>query len=139
MQQSTEFENLKVKITEKEIEHVSKLEPFERYRYLIKRVADSELMFSLKKEDQWAIAQVDDCKLFSIWSSKEFALLNATDLWNGYSPVEIDFDMFEDEIMPFLKENNYLMNTFSMSGKSGFVVEVDEFIRDLKEELRNYE
>jgi hypothetical protein len=128
-----------MRINEKEIEAVEKLAPFERYNYLIKRIANLEVMFSLKKGDEWAIAEVEDNLLFSLWSAKEFALLNATDAWTGFTTVEINFEMFEGEIIPLIKERNYLLNCFPTNGRSGFIVDIDEFLRDLKEELENYE
>jgi len=36
-------------------------------------------------------------------------------------------------------ENNYLINVFPMNNKTGFVVSLEEFERDLSEELKNYE
>jgi hypothetical protein len=128
-----------MRVTEKEIESVSKLAPFERYKYFIKKVANSEKMCALQKEDEWAIAEVDNYKLFSLWSAEEIASLNATGIWEGYDSVEISFDMFEEQVVPVIRQNDYLLNIFSVNGKVGFVVDVDEFIRDLKEELKNYE
>ncbi|GEP98234.1 DUF2750 domain-containing protein [Chitinophaga cymbidii] len=128
-----------MRITEKEIENVLKLDPFERYKYLIKRVADTQVMYALKLGSEWAIADIDENKVFSIWSAREFALLNATGVWETYDAVEINLDFFEKAIMPLLESNGFLLNVFSINNRSGFVVELDEFIRDLNDELRNYE
>ena len=37
-----------------------------------------------------------------------------------------------------IRENDFLINVFP-TNKTGFVVTLDEFIRDLKDELKNYE
>ena len=131
--------NLDMHITEKEIESVNKLEPLARYKYLIKRIASFQRMYSLKKDDEWAIAEIEGYKVFSIWSAKEFALLNTTGNWQDYQSTEIDFGLFEEEIVPLIRENNYLLNVFSVKNKSGFVVDIDEFLNDLSIELKNYE
>ena len=115
------------------------MEPFDRYQYFIKRVADFEVMYSLKNGDEWAIAELEDNKVFSLWSAEVFAKKNAVGEWSNFEPIEIDFDLFEDEIVPFITENNFLLNVFSVNGKSGFVVELEEFMRDLKEEIKKYE
>ena len=63
-----------IKITEKEIKAVSALAPYERYKYFIKRIVDTELMYSLKSHDgNWAISKVEASKLFPLWSAREFA------------------------------------------------------------------
>jgi hypothetical protein len=126
--------------TEKEIENVIKLDAYARYQYLIKKVADSGILFSLKNdENDWALAEVDNNKLFSIWSSKEFAAINAIGAWSSYNPFQISLEVFKEEIEPLIKENGYLLNIFSSLNKTGFIVMLEEFLRDLGEELEKYE
>ncbi|MCH4828206.1 MULTISPECIES: hypothetical protein [Flavobacterium] len=47
-------------------------------------------------------------------------------------------DDLEDEIFDLIASKNYLIDVFPVNGKSGFVVDLDEFARDLSEELKNY-
>jgi hypothetical protein len=128
-----------MRVTEKEMENVIRLKPFDRYMYFIKRIADAELIYSLKDDDGWAIAEVGDYKLFSVWSAKEFALLSKTDEWLDYNPTEISLQEFEENIIPLIVEKKYLINVFSVNSKTGFIVELGEFLRDLEEELKKYE
>lgn len=128
-----------MKITSKEIETVSKLEPEKRYQYFIKQVADTEKMYSLvDKEGSWAIADVDDKALFSVWSASESAQACALGEWGGFSVKEFTIEDFEDEIIDEIDANEYLINVFSVNGKSGFIVDYNEFARDLSEDLKKY-
>jgi hypothetical protein len=129
-----------MKVTEKEVESVSKLEPFKRYQYFIKRVADSEVMYSLQSiVGNWALSEVDGNLLFSLWSAKEFAIQHLVDEWKEYKIKEISFDAFEDELKSLVKDEKYLLNIFPTGQKTGFIVTLDEFVRDLSEELKKYE
>jgi hypothetical protein len=128
-----------MKITDKEIEATSKLEPAKRYQYFIKRVADTEKMYSLVDgEGDWAIADVEDKSLFSVWSAPEFAQACALDEWKEFSVKEFTIEDFEDEIIDEIDRNGYLINVFSVKGKSGFIVDFNEFARDLSEEMKKY-
>lgn len=128
-----------MKITDKEIEATSNLEPAKRYQYFIKRVADSEKMYSLvDDEGSWAIADVDEKSLFSVWSAPKFAETCAVGEWEGFVVKEFTIENFEDEVIDEIDKNGYLINVFSVKGKSGFVVELNEFARDLSEEMKKY-
>ena len=122
-----------------EIESVIKLEPFERYKYSLKRIADNETLYTIKRDNETiAISDLDDEKLIPFWSAKKFAELNITDEWNEFYVEEISLDDFENEMVDFINENNFLMNIFPINNKTGFVVSLDEFIRDLNIELERF-
>jgi hypothetical protein len=122
-----------------EIESVIKLEPFERYKYSLKRIADNETLYTIKRDNETiAISDLDDEKLIPFWSAKQFAELNITDEWNEFYVEEISLDDFENEMVDFINENNFLMNIFPINNKTGFVVSLDEFIRDLNIELERF-
>mgnify|MGYP003610105551 FL=1 len=122
-----------------EIESVIKLEPFERYKYSLKRIADNETLYTIKRDNETiAISDLDDEKLIPFWSAKQFAELNITDEWNEFYVEEISLDDFENEMVDFINENNFLMNIFPINNKTGFVVSLDEFIRDLYIELERF-
>ena len=122
-----------------EIESVIKLEPFERYKYSLKRIADNETLYTIKRDNETiAISDLDDEKLIPFWSAKQFAELNITDEWNEFYVEEISLDDFENEMVDFINENNFLMNIFPTNNKTGFVVSLDEFIRDLNIELERF-
>ena len=122
-----------------EIESVIKLEPFERYKYSLKRIADNETLYTIKRDNETiAISDLDDEKLIPFWSANQFAEPNITDEWNEFYVEEISLDDFENEMVDFINENNFLMNIFPINNKIGFVVSLDEFIRDLNIELERF-
>lgn len=128
-----------MKITNKEVESVSMLDSLERYKYFIKRVADTEMMYTLvDAEGDFALDDVDNNTLLSLWPASEFAVLCATDIWSSFSIKELTLEEFEDELIDKIEENKWLLNVFSVGTKSGFVVDINEFAKDLSEELKKY-
>lgn len=128
-----------MKLTLNEIKSVSLLEPQKRYNYFIKKVADSEIMYSLKdKEGRWATSEVEGKKLFSLWTAKEYAANCIIGEWDNYKPYKITLDEFQNQIIDYLEENDFLLNIFSIKSNSGFVVSLSEFVQDLTDELNKY-
>jgi len=128
-----------MKINKQEIESVSKLPVFERYKYFIKRVADFEIMYTLvDDDDNLAISEVEDKRLVSFWSASEFASICAIKEWQDYKIKEISLEEFEEEYIDTIAENDYLINIFSTAETTGFIVDINEFARDLNEEMKKY-
>lgn len=124
----------------KEIETVSNLKPFDRYKYFIKKIADFEVLYTIKSlEGNFAISETDNYLMFPVWSHQKFAKLNLNKEWLNFKIIEISLEELSEKIYPFILENNYLINVFPMNNKTGFVVSLEEFERDLSEELKNYE
>jgi hypothetical protein len=123
----------------REIESVSNLSPIERYKYFIKKIADYEEVWTILDENgDYALSDIDDKIFISFWSSKEFIYSNLDGGWEKCIPKKISFDDLENEIFDLIAVEGYLINVFPVNGKSGFVVELNEFARDLSEELKNY-
>ncbi|MCT2561814.1 DUF2750 domain-containing protein [Chryseobacterium herbae] len=123
----------------KEIENVIKLEPHERYKYFIKKVADWEIFFTMvDKEGNYVTSELDSQKLFPLWSAKELAELCKTSGWEEFTIKQIDLDVLENEIIDYIADSGCLINVFPVYDRTGFVVNLQEFTRDLSEELKNY-
>lgn len=123
----------------KEIENILRLNPFERYQYFIRKIADWEKSYTLVFQNgDYAISTIDDKKLFPIWSAKEFAELSKTEGWESCEVQELTLDDFEETLFDYIVENDFLINVFP-TNKTGFVVSLEEFARDLKEELEQYQ
>lgn len=123
----------------KEIEKVSSLEPLERYKYFIKKVADSELIYTLiDSSSRYVTSIVDGKELFPMWSSIDFVNLCKVNGWELFEIKKIDFDDLENEVFDIIADHNYLINVFPVNDRTGFVVDLEEFANDLKEELENY-
>lgn len=120
----------------KEIENVILLDPFERYKYFIKKVADWEVFFTLlDDEDQYALSELDEYKLFPVWSAKEFADLCKVGGWENYKIKKLILSNLENEVVDFITQTECLINVFPVYDKTGFPVDLQEFIRDLNDEL----
>lgn len=128
-----------MKITQREIESVSSLNPFDRYKYFIKRVADFEVMYTLVDErGRFAISEVEGNIMLSFWSAQEYAIINAANEWKNYRVQTITLGDFEKEVIDLISEQNYLLNIFPINDKTGFVVNIGEFAKDLASEMKKY-
>lgn len=123
-------------LSEKEIASVVKLAPFDRYKYFLKRVADTERMYTLVNgNNEYALSEVKGNYVFSLWPFREYALLSIVGEWDNY---QVTLDEFENEVIDFIEENKYLINVFTVDSKAGFIVNLIEFARDLSDELKKY-
>ena len=128
-----------MKINKKEISIVSELEPLNRYKYFVKRVADFEILYTIVDNDgRLAISQVENHKLVSFWSAHEFAKPYLIDEWKDYEVKQIAMEEFEESFIDLIVEEGYLINIFPVRNKAGFVVNINEFVRDLSEEYEKY-
>ncbi len=128
------------RVTNKEIDSVSSLDAFSRYRYFIKKIADFEEVWTIQDENQeYALSDVDDNTFVSLWSAEEFIKTNLSEGWENCEPIKLDLEKLGEELIPYASDNCYLINIFPVNGKSGFIVSVDEFVRDLNEELEQYD
>jgi hypothetical protein len=129
-----------MKITEPEVKSVSALEDFKRYKYAIKRIADHTNVYTLKnKTGNWAISTIEQNKLFPIWPAAVYAENCIIDDWAGFEVEEISLNNFQKDLMNAIEKDGFLLNIFPVGQTTGFIVDVEEFTRDIKEELKNYE
>lgn len=127
-------------INEIELQAVSTMGAFDRYRYFIKRIAGQQEIWVLEdKRNNYAISEVDGNLLFSFWSDREFTYSCWNNEWKNYTPVNLNLEQLESDIFPIIERNNYLMDIFPVNNLAGFVVTLDEFLHDLNNELENYE
>lgn len=128
-----------MKISQKGIENICKLTPFDRYCYFIKRVADFETMYTLVNEvGDLALSEIEDKFLLPFWSAQAYAELNIADEWQKYTVKKVTLEEFENNYIDMIVGNNYLINIFPINNKTGFVVDVNEFARDLSDEMQKY-
>jgi hypothetical protein len=126
-------------MNQKEIESVIALEPKERYKYFIKKVADSEIFYTLiDATGDYVVSKIDEEELFLLWSSQEYAELCKVNWWENCEVKKLDLDDLEDEIIDFIADHGCLINVFPIFDRTGFVVDLTEFSKDLSDELKNY-
>lgn len=128
-------------ISPEEIKALTTCPPDVRYQYTIKRIADTETMWTLGIDNQtFAIQKIKEDCLLPIWSSKEFAILFGSTFMKEYSCIPISLGNFEDNIIDIICENGYLLNIFpTQIEEIGKVVGINRFSEDLSEALSEYE
>jgi hypothetical protein len=120
----------------KEKENILKLNPFERYQYFIKKIADFEELWTIVDENgDYAISEVEGKNLISFWTIEEFIESNLGDGWENCKPIRLDLDDLEEDLFNLIASEGYLINVFPINGRSGFIVSLAEFKRDLNDEL----
>jgi hypothetical protein len=129
-----------LKISPKEIETLMSCNPDVRYQYTIKRIADTETLWTLGVDNQtFAIQKNGEDHLLPIWSSKEFAIIFGSTFMKEYSCVPISLDNFEESIIDIICENGYLLNVFpTQTEEIGKVVGINSFSEDLSAALSEY-
>jgi hypothetical protein len=129
-----------LKVSQKEIKALMSCNPNVRYQYTIKRIADTETMWTLGVDNQtFAIQKIGEDCLLPIWSSKEFAVIFGSTFMTEYSCIPISLDNFEENIIDIICEEKYLLNVFpTQIEEIGKIVDINRFSEDLSEALSEY-
>lgn len=129
-----------LRISQEEINALMSCSPDIRYKYTIKRIADTGTIWTLGVDERtFAIQQSRDELLLPIWSSKEYAIKFGSAFMEEYSCIPISLDYFEENIIDVICENNYLINVFpTRKDEIGKVVGLNRFSEDLSESLSEY-
>ena len=123
-----------------EISKVSSLNGPKRYDYLIKKVADDKIVWSLWKDNGWALAEDSEKRiLVPIWPHSTYATLSANGDWAGYDPRSITVDVWLNRWIPGMQKDNRLVLAFPVSADKGVVVDPERIGKDLLEEMERYE
>jgi hypothetical protein len=128
-----------MKPSQKEMENIIRLEPVDRYCHFLKRVADTKKMYSLCNRDaEFVQSNVQNHILIPLWPFEEYADMCRTHDWKDSVITEISLSIFESKIASIVRENSFLLNVFPVNFKTGFVVNLNEFNRDIADELEKY-
>ncbi|NRA93176.1 MAG: DUF2750 domain-containing protein [Psychroserpens sp.] len=123
----------------KQIENVLKLNSQERYGYLIRKVADSQTIFTICDRSGGLVTIGDgQIKCIPFWPEKEFAKLHLTHDWSKYKIKSFDLDDFLIWLNK-LDGNNYNIAGFPNGELNAIVVAPDEIYNHLIYESRKYE
>lgn len=129
-----------MKLHPKEIENVSKQKSFDRYQYFIRKVADFEEFWTIiDDKGDIGLSVINEKTFISLWTAEDFIKSNINGNWKNHTPVKMTLDDFDELLKPIILKNDYLISVFPVNSKSGFVVNFDEFVRDLNNELEQYE
>ena len=112
-----------------EITNVLKLSANKRYEYFIKKVVDTENIWSLRESEGWALIGDDKGNTYMpLWPLQAFASLCATKDWEGYKTELIDINYFLEEFIYTLKDNNILPCIFLTLEDRGICPFYDDLI-----------
>jgi hypothetical protein len=126
-------------LKEMEYKKVIELSPRDRLKYLVKRIADEELIWSLKNKDGWILSEKDGKELIPIWPHKLFAESCAKGDWNECTASSIPLDEWIDRWIPGMKKDNRLLIVFpTEKGDKSIMISPDDFLKNLLNELQNY-
>lgn len=127
-----------MRISQKQIESVLKLDANGKYNHFIKRVTNTMEVFALY-QDGWALASDGEHPVFPVFPAKEYAELCANGEWAGYEVIMIPLDEFMNELLPKLKKANTLIGIFYSPNGSSTTPKIEQVIGDLNIELKDYE
>lgn len=126
-------------VSETELKNVSKLEAFDRYKYFLKKVVDFEELWMIKGEQRgFVLSDIDNQTLITLWSDEEYVKQCLIDDWSTYEPIKYSMHEFYELIMPIIRKHSYLIEVFPIPNKTGFIVDLDEFLRDAEDEEDDY-
>lgn len=113
-------------------------------------IADWEELFILQNDaGEIAYGTVDDHLILPLWPAKIFADQNSQGNWEAFSSKKYEIEGFF-ELIEKEEENEeletvdgqefvFLISLHPVGDKSGFVLSVEEFMRDILHEMRKYE
>ena len=127
-------------ISGKEFNALIKSQPNVRYQYAIKRIADTETMWSIVDNNgAFFIQSYGNERLLPIWSSKEYAHAFCVKDWYNYKIKAISLDTFENSIIDFICKEGLSINVFPTGQEVlGKVVGLNQFAEDLSHALEDY-
>ena len=110
-----------------------------RYIYTLKRIADSEYLWTIVKDDKSFFVQNNGIDFFiPIWSAREYAILFCNTLGKEYRIVSISLDEFAENVIDVICAQQYLLNVFPTIKDCGKIVSVQIFAEDLSKFLNDY-
>ena len=129
-----------LRISNEEFEALTKCQPEVRYQYTLKRIADTETMWSIVGDkSSFAIQSFGKERLLPIWSSKEYAQAFCINDNADCESVAITLDSFEESVIDYICKEGLFLNVFPTVQESlGKIVGLNTFAEDLGEFLDDY-
>jgi len=122
--------------TPEEIDNIAKLPPKYRYLYSIHKIANTQEFWTLIDGDgAFALFEVENNIVISLWCDETFIESNLTPDWTEYIPFKLSMDALQEILIPFIRQNNYLINVFPVDSRVGHIVSLNDFIKDINREL----
>jgi hypothetical protein len=125
---------------EKEIESVIGLPASERYKYFVKKAADTEQVWSLRKDVGWATSADDAGRIcIPVWPHARYAAACANENWAEYEPQSIELDAWLERWLPGMQRDGRLAAVFPTPTNQTVNVPPARLKGDIEAELELYE
>ena len=112
--------------------------PSDRYKHFFKTIsATNELWTLIDNDGSFALFEVNNTIVFSLWPDEASIESNLTPDWADYIPFKIDFNALEETILPIIRQNNYLINIYPVEGRIGHLVSLIDFVADLNTQYKH--
>jgi hypothetical protein len=128
-----------VQVSDREFQAVTSLPGAERYEHLIKRVADTQEIWSLRTEAGWVLAAEDGRECVPVWPHPRYAAACAVEDWLGSEPAVITLDDWLDEWLPTMESDGRGISGFPTPDGRTVLIEPAMMRADLEAELEQYE
>lgn len=138
MARKSKINNLK--ITKQEVDSLLSCPKEVRYKYTLKRIADTETLWTIGF-DNGAILIQDDCDkhFFLVWSSKEFADDFISNLKGNHEVIPMALHDFLGKEQNIISQMNCMINIFPTKTEFlGMTVNLERFTADLNVYLKDF-
>ncbi len=130
-----------LKVSNEEFKALNCCDKEVRYKYVMKRIADTETLWTMAIDAKAIGIQIYEWKkLFAVWSSKEYGMAFCEKVNADVSCLPITLDDFEEYFIDFICNEDLFMNVFpTIDEPIGKVVDINEFAERLGKELEDYQ
>ena len=127
-------------ISKEEFQALEKCNSETRYTYTVKRIIDTEVLWTIVDEEDHLVIQTDgNKKLLPVWSSKEYAQVFCVKGENNYKYSAFTWETFEDSVMEYIRQNDILINVFPTKKESfGKIVDSNTFVEEINKLIEEY-
>jgi hypothetical protein len=125
---------------EQEVKAVLKMDGARRCEYFVKRVVDTEQLWSLRGGDGWVLMADDTgTPLVPVWPHERYAQECADGDWADCQPSPIALEAWLRAWTPGLEKDGRQVAVFPTAVGAGVVLASRELEAALREEMENYE
>jgi len=119
-----------------ESDNISNKSPKLRYPYFLQKIAQSKELWTLvDSEGAFALFEVENTIVISLWSDEAYIESNLTPDWADCIPFKLDMDTLQEIFIPLIRQNSYLINVFPVDSRVGHIVSLNDFITDINRKL----
>ena len=127
-----------LRVSDQEFKAVLALPGPARYEHLVKRIADTEEVWSLRGPGGWVLANDEGRELIPIWPHPRYAEACAQGDWAGTEPVAISLEDWAADWLADMETDGRGVSVFPTPDGRTVVVDPGQLLTDLEAELENY-